>query len=105
MCMSRIDDLKNDITILEKCIAGIAAEVEALQCSKSPDYSLITKKQKDKAEAQCQLNERRKELELEIYKEKRLPATEEQKRKQLEFNEKNDSYGVSRNSYLKLVDN
>jgi hypothetical protein len=103
--MTKIEILEKDKRLLEDCVKGINAEIEALQCSKSPDYSLIAKKMKDLEGARKLLEKKTEELDLEKVRDQNQPNEEEQKKIQALFDKKSNSYSGVRTSYVRPIDN
>jgi hypothetical protein len=103
--MTKIEALEKDKKLLEDCVNGINAEIEALQCSKSPDYSLITKKIRDLEGARKLLDKKTEELDLEKVRDQNQPNDAEQKKIQALFDKKSNSYSAVRTSYVKPIDN
>ena len=103
--MTKIEILEKAKRLLEDCVNGINAEIEALQCSKSPDYSLIAKKMKDLEGARKLLEKKTEERELEKARDHNLPNEEEQKKIQALFDKKSNSYSGVRTSYVRPIDN
>ncbi len=103
--MNKIDSLKNDITLLETCVNGLSAEITALDSLKTRDHKLISNKIKDKDDTEKLLEVKKIELESEEYKEKNKPKPIVIESDEKLFNRKDNSYTVSRNSYIKPVDN
>ena len=103
--MTKIEILEKAKRLLEDCVNGINAEIEALQCSKSPDYSLIAKKMKDLEGARKLLEKKTEELDLEKARDHNLPNEEEQKKIQALFDKKSNSYSGVRTSYVRPIDN
>ena len=103
--MTKLECLEKDKRLLEDCVNGINTEIEALQCSKSPDYSSITKKIRDLEGARKLLERKTEELDLEKVRDQNQPNDAEQKKIQALFDKKSNSYSAVRTSYVRPTDN
>lgn len=98
--MTKSEELKRDITSLEICVSGFETEINTLLSVKTQDFSLIAKKQKEKSDAQDLLDEKKKKLEMVLFKEKSQSSSVEQKTKLAKYERMNNFYGVVRSGYI-----
>jgi hypothetical protein len=102
---TKIEIIKNDITMLKKSIRWIEVKLEEFDKNPTLDQRKVPGLIKDKNKASKLLTEKEKELEIEELNESRKGSDKEEKENRAEFNRKNNSYSLVRSSYVKVLPN